>query len=101
MKRCDECIYRGTVNGTSMGCAYIQITGKSRLAKVYKRLGVNYINDAVRKAMDPARCRCFVRGPKRLIDERHEILLEGSMPKKKKQDSPTVWPEGPKMGETR
>ena len=100
MKRCDECIYRGVFNGQTEGCAYIQITGKSRLAMVYKRLKVDHITDEVRKAMDPARCRQFVRGAKRMIDDRHEIVLEGSRLPRRKPD-PTVWPEAPKVGETR
>ena len=97
MKRCDECIFRGVYPS---GCAYIQITGKSRLAKVYKRLKVNHITDEVRKAMDPARCRQFVRGPKRDVEDRHEILLAGSMPRRRDK-AQTVWPEAPKIGETR
>lgn len=101
MKKCDRCVYQGSINGTGGGCAYIQITGKSRLAKVYKKLGVNHITDEVRKLMDPARCKQFVPGPRRMVADRHELLLDGSRPKKQERGNPSVWPRAPKLGETR
>lgn len=49
--RCKSCMYRAADGaGSGGGCAYLQITGKSRLKSVYKRLGVNWMTDAVRAA---------------------------------------------------
>lgn len=82
MRRCELCIYRGTINGQDAGCAYLQITGKSRLAKVYKRLGVNHITDEVHEELKPENCRHYQKGkPNRIADR--GIVLAGSRPRRK------------------
>lgn len=99
-ERCKSCVFRAESNyGYSGSCSYIQITGESRLKKVYKRLGVKEITDEVREAMKPENCRQYIRGPQAIVCDKN-IALPGSMPKKK-QTIPTVWPETPKIGETR
>ena len=99
-RRCLSCAYRSAdSNGWTEGCGFIQITGHSRLKEAYQRLGVNTVTEEVHEAMRPENCTHYQKGtPKRTADR--DIVLPGSRPKNK-QTMPTVWPETPKIGETR
>jgi DNA-binding NarL/FixJ family response regulator len=87
--RCVTCTYRATDEAKARpGCAYIQHTGKSRLAEVYRRLGVDHITDEVRAAMKPENCWLYQRGGKMELNER-TILLAGSTPMGKGAPAPS------------
>ena len=82
-ERCRSCVYRETSHyGVSGSCCYIQVTGESRLKKVYKRLGVHEITDEVREAMRPENCTHYQEGAAKGIPDR-DIVLPGSLPKRK------------------
>ena len=69
--RCKSCMFRASDGGGSGGgnCAYIQITGKSRLKEVYKRLDVDRLTDEVREALRPENCLCFREGGRAEIED--------------------------------
>lgn len=82
--RCVKCAYRdeGRVGTPGHpGCAYLQITGRSRLRAVYEALGVHELTDAVREAMKPEHCPMYRHGDKRELTETR-ILLGGSTPER-------------------
>lgn len=81
--RCATCIYRASDDPHKKnrpGCSYLLLTGRSRLAKVYKRLTVNRITDKVREAMRPEKCRLYKKGDKLILPDEGQILLPGSIP---------------------
>lgn len=83
MKRCQDCAYRMTDNnGLCQGCAYIQITGRSRLKEAYRRLGVNHPTEEVREALRPENCTHYRKG-KRLQIPGKQMVLDGSRPQRK------------------
>lgn len=82
--RCVKCAYRdeGRVGTPGHpGCAYLQITGRSRLRAAYEALGVHELTDAVREAMKPEHCPMYRHGDKRELTETR-ILLDGSTPER-------------------
>lgn len=92
-KKCESCTWRSympaTVGGRAI-CAYLQITGHSRLKDVYKRLGVDHMTDAVREAMRPENCRMYRKGKVQRLPE-VDMLLPGSSPRKREAgETPSV-----------
>lgn len=89
MSRCLSCAWRGehhTGDPRRPGCAYIQITGHSRLKAVYESLGVDHMTKEARAAMEPENCLVYRRGTKRVLPD-VGIVLEGSAKKKDKAKS--------------
>lgn len=82
-RRCLSCAYRSADNnGWTEGCAYIQITGHSRLKEAYQRLGVNTVTEEVHEELKPENCRHYQKGkPNRIADR--GIVLAGSRPRRK------------------
>lgn len=81
MSRCLSCAFRGehrTGDPRRPGCAYILITGHSRLKEAYRRLGVKNLTDEVREALKPANCRCFRKGTQMRDDNEHRITVISS-----------------------
>ena len=58
------CLYRVPKESESychgQGCRYIEITGHSRVARVYKQLGVKQLTAAAEELLRPKNCPCFV-----------------------------------------
>ena len=65
MRQCKKCIYRNNSDawGLDMGCCnYITKTGKSRVAAVYKQLGVNKLTKRAIEMLNND-CPCFCDTP--------------------------------------
>ena len=80
MSRCLSCAFRGehrTGDPRRPGCAYIQITGHSRLKAVYESLGEDHMTKEARAAMEPENCLVYRKGKRRTVPE-VGIVLEGS-----------------------
>ena len=83
MSRCEGCAYRGEIrtgDAARPSCAYILITGHSRLKEAYRRLGVKELTKEVRKALEPANCRCYRKGTQQRDDSQTRVPLVSSDP---------------------
>ena len=83
MSRCEECAYRGEIRTGDVertSCAYILITGHSRLKDAYRRLGVKELTKEVRKALEPANCRCYRKGTPQRDQSQTRVPLVSSDP---------------------
>ena len=83
MSRCEECAYRGEIRTGDVertSCAYILITGHSRLKDAYRRLGVKELTKEVRKALEPENCRCYRKGTPMRDDSQTRVPLVSSDP---------------------
>lgn len=81
--RCLECAYQGelhTGDRARPSCAYILITGHSRLKEAYRRLGVKELTKEVREALEPANCRCYRKGTPQRDDSQTRVPLVSSDP---------------------
>ena len=67
-----RCVYRA-FDGA---CCYHAIEGKSRIAQIYKELGVTKVTDEVRERLRPKNCRFYEHGRSRA--EKKQMLLPGS-----------------------
>ena len=66
MKTCKRrCKYRtASYIPDAGGCDYLLITGKSRVAQVYKQLGIDHMTDEARVLLEPRKCPFFESGPR-------------------------------------
>ena len=81
--RCLTCAYRGEIRTGDVertSCAYILITGHSRLKEAYRRLGVKELTKEVREALEPANCRCYRKGTPMRDDSQTRVPLVSSDP---------------------
>ena len=81
--RCLSCMYQGemhTGDRARTSCAYILITGHSRLKDAYRRLGVKELTKEVRKALEPANCRCYRKGTQQRDESQKRVPLVSSDP---------------------
>ena len=81
--RCPSCMYQGemhTGDRARPSCAYILITGHSRLKEAYRRLGVKELTKEVRKALEPANCRCYRKGTQQRDESQKRVPLVSSDP---------------------
>ncbi len=81
--RCLTCAYRGEIRTGDVertSCAYILITGHSRLKEAYRRLGVKELTKEVRKALEPANCRCYRKGTPQRDQSQTRVPLVSSDP---------------------
>lgn len=72
-----NCKYRtakDTVAKDGQGCAYIQVTGRSRLAAIYEQLGVDHMTPEAEELLRPENCPFYKKG-KRVSRERQGVPL--------------------------
>lgn len=62
-----------------MGCNYSVMNNKTRLAQVYKRLGVNRLTPEAKELLRPRNCPFFEAGRRRRLQQT-PITLDGSRP---------------------
>ena len=103
-KKCESCTWRNympAAAGARAVCAYMQLTGHSRLKAVYEELGVDYMTDEVRRAMRPENCRVYQKGKIQRIPE-VDLLLAGSTPRRKEESGPSqsLRASSPRRGES-
>lgn len=70
-----KCVYRTE----TMGCNYSVMNNKTRLAQVYKRLGVNRLTPEAKELLRPRNCPFFEAGRRRRLQQT-PITLDGSRP---------------------
>lgn len=83
--RCLECAYQRdlhTGDRARPSCAYLLLTGHSRVKAAYKRLGVKEMTDEVREALKPANCRQFKKGAPLRDDSQHRVPVVSSDPER-------------------
>jgi len=79
--RCPTCVYQGemhTGDRARPSCAYLLLTGHSRVKAAYKRLHVNEMTDEVRNALKPANCRHYREGDPLRDDKEHRVAVISS-----------------------
>lgn len=68
MNRCERpCLFRmreEMENYHNYRCRYLEMTGHSRVKRVYDSLGIKEMNDAARRLLEPQSCPCFLPAPK-------------------------------------
>lgn len=83
--RCLTCVYQGklhTGDRARPSCAYLLLTGHSRVKAAYKRLHVTEMTDEVREALKPANCRQFKKGDPMRDDKEHRVAVISSDPER-------------------
>lgn len=70
-----KCVYRTE----TLGCNYSVMNDKTRLAQVYKMLGVTRLTPEAKELMRPRNCPFFEKGKRRKLP-RNAIKLDGSQP---------------------
>ena len=75
------------------GCNYLSITGKSRVAAVYKKLGVDYLSEEAARLLEPENCPCYRWNGKK---KRKRAKTEATLPcsEENRRRLRELWREG-------
>lgn len=69
--RCEKCRFHASeyfgVKALGAGCDYLSFTGKSRIAQVYKQLGVKTLTEEAEALLQPKNCSFFEPGERKLL----------------------------------